>query len=343
MHVISSLSRGAPSSYGVSAWRKSISTSTSKVVQIVTRRSLQAMASGAKSADTPRPSASVIVVNHLNEILLVHRNPKSQSFGGVHVFPGGNYDEKQDDTLELTAIREVFEETGLLLASSSANRWPSDAELDDSREAIHAQRQLFRDFLSRFTLTPDTSSLLPFTQWITPPTMPRRFHTNFYVTFLDSASATGFTSGGKREQFPTPDGGKEVIEARFVHPQKALAECRAHQIALMPPQVYLLDILADILRSDRNTDSQRDRVRALSTGTFGRIVFQPHMLSERDADGNTIMTYEGDETRGGPKGRLHRSLVKWGKGGIATDVVVQRTFDVFSDSEARSAVASSKF
>lgn len=78
----------------------------------------------------------------------------------------------------MTAIREAFEETGLLLAakavgSEGSRDGPSDAEMDRAREAIHAQKQLFRDFLSQHGLELDLSSLWPFTQWVTPTTMAR--------------------------------------------------------------------------------------------------------------------------------------------------------------------------
>ena len=77
----------------------------------------------------------------------------------------------------MTAVREVFEETGLLLATRAtrpgAGRWPSDAEMDRAREDIHAQRQLFKDFLSQHGLELDLSSLWPFTQWVTPPMVAR--------------------------------------------------------------------------------------------------------------------------------------------------------------------------
>lgn len=154
-----------------------------------TRRSIETMAPS-KAPAVPRPSASLIVVNARNEILFVHRNPKSSAFAGMHVrsvcrdyvrqwsktsqvFPGGNYDSKQDDDLALTAIRETFEETGLLLASSKNGRTPSDDVLDRARDAVHSQKLLFRDFLSQHALTADRHSLMPFTQWITPPNQPR--------------------------------------------------------------------------------------------------------------------------------------------------------------------------
>lgn len=83
----------------------------------------------------------------------------------------------------MTAIRETFEETGLLLASATSEPEPvselpqsplhapslSEAALDASRESIHRGRTLFRDFLKQHALSADVKALLPFTEWITPP------------------------------------------------------------------------------------------------------------------------------------------------------------------------------
>ncbi|EKM55311.1 uncharacterized protein PHACADRAFT_28359 [Phanerochaete carnosa HHB-10118-sp] len=288
-----------------------------------------------KTPAVPRPSASLIVVNPRNEILLVHRNPKSSAFAGMHVFPGGNFDVKQDEDLAQTAIRETFEETGLLLAEASDSKQPNDQDLDKAREAVHSQKLLFRDFLAQHRLALDRRSLLPFTEWITPPNVPKRFQTRFFITFLDTAPASGFSAGNKVERVPTPDGGQEVIAARFVHPATALRECQAKQIALMPPQFYLVTTLASILEGGANTPEQRDKVRMLSQGAFGRMVLHPRPLPYKTHDGWSVLTYEGDESRGGAKGRLHRSLVRFEKGGVASEVVLQRNFDIFTDIEER--------
>lgn len=90
------------------------------------------------------------------------------------MFPGGNFDRKQDKSLAMTAIRETFEESGLLLASSpSSAPHPSEAILDEARHKIHQQKLLFQDFLQSKNLEADVESLLPFTQWITPVGSPR--------------------------------------------------------------------------------------------------------------------------------------------------------------------------
>ncbi|KAG6917924.1 hypothetical protein DXG01_000361 [Tephrocybe rancida] len=267
------------------------------------------------------------------------RNPEARHFGGVHlgrqVFPGGNFDQKQDSSLAMTAIRETFEESGLLLASatSSTSNFLTDAFLDEARHKIHSQRMNFQTFLSDQHLVADTSSLLPFTQWITPANVLRRFHTQFFVAFLPAAPSSGFSSGTKQDRIPKPDGGQEVVSARFLHPIDALSEFRKGKITFMPPQAYLLQTLAEILQGRVNTPSQRERVETLSRGLFGSMVLNPLRLGSPDAEGRSILTYEGDETRGGSEGRRHRVVVKAGKGGITSEVTLERNFDVFTEIE----------
>lgn len=97
------------------------------------------------------------------------------------VFPGGNFDGKQDKSLALTAIRETFEESGLLLASlssSSSASLPLEGGgeavlLEEARNEIHQQKLLFQNFLQSRNLEANVGSLLPFTQWITPVGQPR--------------------------------------------------------------------------------------------------------------------------------------------------------------------------
>ena len=78
----------------------------------------------------------------------------------------------------MTAIRETFEESGLLLASSSPSSAPLLLEegavvLEEARNEIHQQKLLFQDFLQSNNLEANVGSLYPFTQWITPVGQPR--------------------------------------------------------------------------------------------------------------------------------------------------------------------------
>ncbi|KAH7923552.1 hypothetical protein BV22DRAFT_1048098 [Leucogyrophana mollusca] len=284
----------------------------------------------------PRPSASLIIVNERNEILLVQRNPEARSFGGTHVFPGGNYDPKQDSSLAITALRETFEESGLLITTADGSSTiPSNSTLDDARKAIHEQKLDFQTFLSNHGLKADTGSLLPFTTWITPPISSRRFRTQFYVVFLPASSSTGFSSGDKEDRLPTPDGGQEVIAARFVDPVSAIQEFKAGKIRLMPPQYYIIETLRPLLTGGLNTREQQYKIAQLSRGAFGQLVINPQ--GQRDGEGRDVFVYEGDELRGGPSGRLHRAVVKR-QGTVFAEIELLRNFDIFTEVESMSGV-----
>ncbi|KAK7040933.1 hypothetical protein VNI00_009529 [Paramarasmius palmivorus] len=269
---------------------------------------------------------------------MVQRNLQASAFAGVTVFPGGNFDKSQDESFQMTAIRETFEESGLLIASpkSPGGRLPPDTVLDEARHTIHRQKLPFQAFLDQHGLKADTESLMPFTEWITPVGAPRRFHARFYVAFLPSTSSSGFTSGTKQERRPKPDGGQEVIRARFIHPQSAIAEFDAQKITFMPPQYYILHTLSSILTGSRNAAEQQEKVKQLAYGKFGKMVINPkRMEGSEDAAGPAILTYEGDETRGGSKGRLHRAVVVSAKGGITLKIELQRNWDIFTEIEDR--------
>lgn len=128
--------------------------------------------------------------------------------------------------------------------------------------------------------------------------------------------------GGKQDRIPTPDGGQEVVSARFVHPHDVLAEFRDQRITFIDPQYYIISTLSEILQGRVNTVEQRRTIEALSRGAFGAMLILPKVLPELDEEGRTTFIYEGDETRGGSKGRMHRALARM-KGGVCQAVEVR--------------------
>ena len=143
-----------------------------------------------KDAVPPSPSASIILVDPRNQILLLHRVKSSSAFPSAHVFPGGNLD-PQDGTLPTDptdperhkdsmayrtgAIRELFEETGILLAKESVDATsllPLSPEVRLSgRKAVHGGKISFKDWLAQQSKDAvlHTDGLTPFTHWVTPP------------------------------------------------------------------------------------------------------------------------------------------------------------------------------
>lgn len=166
----------------------------------------------------------------------------------------------------MAAIRETFEESGILLAKSKKTGKLftdiSDAEREEGRRAVHGGKIAFKELLDKWGAEADTDALLPFTRWITPPNVPKRFSTQMYIYFLPlgsvsptkhaSPSGTVPSSGLEEEDEivipnPTHDGGIEHTAARFLPPNKWLDLARQNRVILFPPQFFLMYMLAPYL------------------------------------------------------------------------------------------------
>lgn len=95
--------------------------------------------------------------------------------------------------------------------------------------------------------------LVPFTHWITPTNIPRRFTTQMYVYFLpipgtsNGKAVRNLPIDGENEvQMPTSDGGVEVTEASYLPPSEWLRLARANEIIMFPPQYFLLHLISEI-------------------------------------------------------------------------------------------------
>jgi 8-oxo-dGTP pyrophosphatase MutT (NUDIX family) len=229
-----------------------------------------------KAPDVPRPSSSVLLISPQNQVLLLQRVKQSSSFPSAHVFPGGNVSTSHDGAspspsspsrhedsaiYRLAAIRETFEESGILLARNNGfGRLLEvpEAEREAGRKAVHANEVAFTKWLAGKGGRADVEGLIPFTRWVTPTNVPRRFTTQMYLYFLpttaDSAAAGNERLSEAAESeaevvipAPTTDGGKEHTTARFL---PAAAWCRLAQegrLIMFPPQFLLLHLVAQFL------------------------------------------------------------------------------------------------
>lgn len=137
---------------------------------IMTSRPLSS-STGKPPPSEPRPSSSVLVVSPVNEVLLLHRVHTSTSFASAHVFPGGNLDPYHDGYIpaedsperhhdghayRIGAIRETFEETGILLAKKHNELINlSSEDRDRARKQIHNNQIKFMDWLKSLGAEPD--------------------------------------------------------------------------------------------------------------------------------------------------------------------------------------------
>ena len=134
------------------------------------------------------------------------------------------------------------------------------------------------------------------------------------------------------------------MSVRFLHPTAAIQAFREDKFSFMPPQYYILSTLCDILEGNENTILQRGKIEMLSRGAFGHMVINPVMLPERDALGRQILAYEGDEARGGPKGRIHRALGIPGRSGVCVRWTIRNLpADLFKLSAVQGTCAHAQF
>ncbi|KAJ5289906.1 uncharacterized protein N7443_010159 [Penicillium atrosanguineum] len=314
-----------------------------------------------KAPAVPRPSSSVILVSPRNEILLLHRVQTSSSFASAHVFPGGNLS-SQDGPLPPAeehavhedspayrrgAIRELFEESGILLAKdrdSGKMLVVNEETREQGRRLIHQNKVTFTDWLKKqhANAEPDIDQLIPFTHWITPTNVPKRYTTQMYLYFmplpinLDKKLLEELPAEGEREeiQVPSSDGGIEVTEAQFLPASEWLRRAKSAEIILFPPQFLLLHLTSGFLdqepRSGASVEELEKRRAALvefvhsGSPAWTEKYISPKMLKMSE-DGRAVLALDepGPELKGsGKRGESDRVVLVRFKKGSAREVNV---------------------
>ncbi|GAB3000155.1 NUDIX hydrolase [Saccharothrix stipae] len=199
----------------------------------------------------PRDAATVVLVRDGAaglEAFLLRRVAGMAFAGGMTVFPGGGVDRRDADTsvawtgpppswwaerfgcsvelataLVCAAVRETFEESGVLLAGPSSSSVVADtAAYASARAALVARELSLAQFLASEGLVLRADLLRPWANWLTPVEEPRRYDTFFFVAVLPvGQSADGVTT--------------EASDAAWQRPSDALGDWKAGRRALMPP------------------------------------------------------------------------------------------------------------
>ncbi len=146
----------------------------------------------------PRPAATVCLARPTTrrfEVLLLERPLESRFAAGAHVFPGGIVDPEDSsaETLDLmeggpagepqavfAALREAFEETGLLPGAADASAAALKAARA-RRESLLDGSLTFVDLLAESGVRLDVSAVVYFSRWITPVEFSRRYDTRFFL------------------------------------------------------------------------------------------------------------------------------------------------------------------
>jgi 8-oxo-dGTP pyrophosphatase MutT (NUDIX family) len=203
-----------------------------------------------------RPAATVMLVrDHLGplEVFMMKRTTKAAFASGMYVFPGGAVDDG-DDSYEMTAIRECFEEAGVLLARDGSGRTvrfdsePMKERFEVHRRAVHSGERSMTSVLTDEGLTAQLDELAWVGHWVTPFGENRRFDTRFFVV------------GMPDEQDPLHDD-IETVDSTWVEPADALERARSGELMMMPPTVAMLTFL----NQHSTADSALAAARAVGT------------------------------------------------------------------------------
>jgi 8-oxo-dGTP pyrophosphatase MutT (NUDIX family) len=215
-----------------------------------------------KEAKQPLPASTVILVREADrrlQIYLLQRSTRSRFFPGFYVFPGGKVEPQDrlpdpsrmimDSPLEqvrrhfgddldwvdlsayiLSAIRECFEETGILLAYPRETSTRAFEQLCKWRFNDGLDKNWLQEKISEAQWSPAVSRLAPWSHWITPELMPQRFDTRFFIALMPAG------------QTCRPDN-KETIQGAWVTPEQGLQDNFDGKNPLSPPTLVTLQEL----------------------------------------------------------------------------------------------------
>ncbi|MDH5621090.1 MAG: NUDIX hydrolase [Gammaproteobacteria bacterium] len=200
-----------------------------------------------------RPSSTVVLVRAATaspEIFMVRRHEQS-SFGAAHAFPGGVVDAEDSEIYEFcqglmdevasarlgiekdglqyysAAIRELFEESGVLLADYSA----IDEDLTRIRHALNEGSLNWAQWVTENGLRLYCDQLHYFSHWVTPEELPKRYSTRFFLAVAP------------RDQLAEHCGG-ELTESCWVTAKEMLAAGRRGAAKLHYPTIKTLESVA---------------------------------------------------------------------------------------------------
>lgn len=222
----------------------------------------------------PKDAATILLVRGDADfdLFMVRRGRTAQFMARAMVFPGGRVDAADlalADACDLSpeaaaaalgladparalafyvaAIRETFEEAGVLLADGAGD----PTRLDAHRAALNAKETDFAAVVAAEGLTLRASALHPFAHWITPPIEKRRYDTRFFVAQVPTSQAASHDD-------------IENTAGAWLSPRAALAAYAQGSIRLAPPTLWELCALAEC-------------ADARAACTLRRAPFVPHL------------------------------------------------------------------
>lgn len=208
---------------------------------------------GRQTPAEPRNAATVILMRpseHGPEVYYLRRHVSMEFAGGMCVYPGGGVDPRDFDTavawagpapaewaerlgcdeetaraLVCAAVRETFEESGVLLAGTSTSDVVADTTAEDweaDRVALESRELSMTEFLNRRGLVLRTDLLGVWDAWLTPVFEPKRYRTWFFVASLPLGQVTRDVS-------------TESSSVAWIPARVAAEQADTGDLALMPP------------------------------------------------------------------------------------------------------------
>lgn len=201
-----------------------------------------------------RPATGSFAAGGAAEILMLKRPGTMNFAAGAYVYPGGRVDAADADprigwhgpspaefgarlcasadearALVVAAVRETYEESGLLLAGTpdGESAMVSGGGWDADRAALHAGQMSFADLLGKRGLVILADWIVPWARWITPAAEPRRYDTRFFAAMTPPGQAV--------------DGhAAEADTITWADPARTLDAARDGEIILLPPTAVTL-------------------------------------------------------------------------------------------------------
>ncbi len=251
--------------------------------------------------DLIRPSSTVVIARAAAaepEIFMVRRH-ESSPFGDAHAFPGGVVDPGDSSVHEFctglsaddadsrlgvksggldyysAAVRELFEETGVLLADIAS----LDEDLVSVRDALNDGSEGWAEFVTRTKLQLHCGELHYFSHWITPPKLDKRYTTRFFLAELPSGQDALHCGG-------------ELTESCWSTAADILTAGRSGEIKLHYPTVKSLESIA----RHKTLDSLLDWAKACVE--WGVTSMVPEVITR---DGRQEIVLPGDRDYPGAK------------------------------------------
>ena len=240
------------------------------------RRAL-AYTTGRVRPAAPMDAATVVLVRDGDrrvEAYLLRRHRQMAFAAGMYVFPGGVVDRRDSDpglawagptaaewaerlrcdeptarALVCAAVRETFEESGVLLAGPTSDSVVADTTGEDweaDRRRLVDRTLAFSDLLGVRDLILRTDLMAACGHWITPEFEPRRYDTRFFVAELPTGQRTRDVSG-------------ESDRVAWMTPRVACDRVDAGEMAMLPPTYATLSQMSALDRAATIMAAARDR------------------------------------------------------------------------------------